>query len=165
VQPRVQIGGVQPVIYKSRTGMYFGRPFLKRFALCYRAVFLSCLYCIGVLWPNGWTDQDETWRAGRPRPRPHCVTWGPSFPQNGHSPQFSDHVRCGQTARWIKMTLGTEEGLGPGDFALDGDPAPPPKGGQPPNFRPMSIVAKRLDRLLWVAIPTLSQRAPSAFHF
>jgi len=45
------------------------------------------------------------------------------------------------------MPLGMEVGLGPGDFVLDGDPAlPPPKKGRvPPNFRPMSIVAKRLD--------------------
>ena len=29
---------------------------------------------------------------------------------------------------------------------LDGDPAlPPQKGAEPPNFRPMFIVAKRLD--------------------
>jgi len=26
-----------------------------------------------VLWPNGWTDQDETWHACRPPPWPHCV--------------------------------------------------------------------------------------------
>jgi len=25
-------------------------------------------------------DQDATWYEGRPRPRPHCVTWGPSSP-------------------------------------------------------------------------------------
>ena len=30
-------------------------------------------------------------------------------------------------AAWIKMSLGMELGLGPGDFALNGDPAPPPK--------------------------------------
>jgi len=30
-------------------------------------------------------------------------------------------------AGWIKMPLGTEVGLGPGDFVLDGDPAPPPQ--------------------------------------
>jgi len=97
------------------------------------------------------------------------------------------------------MVLGTEVGLNPGDFVLDGDPAPPPKGdrapssilgpfllwpngwmdqdatwykGRPrvrrhcvrwgpsspfpkrglsplPNFRPMSIVAKRLDGSRW----------------
>jgi len=28
-----------------------------------------CPVCdVGVLWPNGWTDQEETWRVGRPRP-------------------------------------------------------------------------------------------------
>jgi len=50
-------------------------------------------------------------------------------------------------AAWIKMSLGTELGLGPGIFVLDGDPAlPSPKGvAEPPNFRPMFIVAKRLD--------------------
>jgi len=32
-------------------------------------------------------------------------------------------------AAWIKMPLGMEVGLGPGDFVLDGDPAPPQKGG------------------------------------
>ena len=36
-------------------------------------LFGSCL-----LWPNGWMDQDTTWYGGRPRPRRHCVRWGPS---------------------------------------------------------------------------------------
>jgi len=31
---------------------------------------------------------------------------------------FSAHVYCGQTARWIKIPLGMEIGLGPGDIAL-----------------------------------------------
>ena len=39
-------------------------------------------------------------------------------------------VYCGQTVGWIKMTLGTEVGLGPGDIVLDGDPAPLRKGAQ-----------------------------------
>ena len=34
-------------------------------------------------------------------------------------------VYCGQTFRGIKMPLGVEVGLGPGDIVLDGDPAPP----------------------------------------
>ena len=60
--------------------------------------------------------------------------------------QFSAHVYCGQTAGWIKMALGMEVGLGPGHIVLDGDPAPlPRKGGSTPNFRPIFIVAKRLD--------------------
>jgi len=38
-------------------------------------------------------------------------------------------------AALIKMSLGTELGIGPGDFVLDGDPAPPPqKGAEPQNF-------------------------------
>jgi len=48
-------------------------------------------------------------------------------------------------AAWIKMPLGMEVGLVPSNFVLDGNPTPPlKKGAQPPNFRPMSIVAKRL---------------------
>jgi len=59
-------------------------------------------------------------------------------------PQFSGHVRCGETAEWIKMPLGMEVGLGLlDDFILDGDPAPTKK--RAPNFRSMSTVAKRLD--------------------
>jgi len=49
---------------------------------------------VGVLWPNVWTDQDETWHAGRPRPWPHCVRWGPTSPTlTGHSPPiFSPYL-------------------------------------------------------------------------
>jgi len=64
------------------------------------------------------------------------------------SPQFSAHICCGQMAGWIKIPLGMEVGLGPGDFVLDGDPAPQ-KGGGAPSFRPMYIVAKRLDGSRW----------------
>ena len=39
-------------------------------------IFGSCL-----LWPNGWMDQDATWYGRRPRPRWHCVRWGPSSPK------------------------------------------------------------------------------------
>jgi len=61
--------------------------------------------------PNGCTDQDETWHAGRPRPWPHCVRWGPR------------------------------------------SPSPKGRRSSHPNFRPISIVAKRLDasrcHLVW----------------
>ena len=48
---------------------------------------------VGVLWPNGLTDQDETWYAGRPRPWPHCVRWGPSSPSTigAHPPIFGPY--------------------------------------------------------------------------
>ena len=62
-------------------------------------------------------------------------------------------VYCSQTIGQIKMKLGLPAGLGPGHIVLDGDPAPLSKRGQTPNFRPMSIVAKRLDgsrcHLIW----------------
>jgi len=46
------------------------------------SVCLSCL--VSVLWLNSWTDPDETWHVGRPRPWPHCVRWRPrSPPQRG----------------------------------------------------------------------------------
>ena len=79
-------------------------------------------------------DQDETWRAGKPQPWPHCVRWGPCSPSpKGYSPQFSAHICCGQMAGWIKMPLGMEVGLGPSEFVLDGHPAPSStkKGAEP----------------------------------
>jgi len=64
---------------------------------------------IGVLCPNDWMDQNNTWHGGRPQPWLHCVRWGPSSSS--------------------------------------------PKGTQPPNFRPVSVVATRLDgstcHLVW----------------
>ena len=132
---------------------------------------------------------DETSHAGRPRPWPHCVRWGPRSPsrkgaqspifgpylaqwiktllgrkvgldpsdsmldgnpapppKRGQSPQFWAHVYCGQTAAWIKTAHDREVGLVPGHIELDGYTLPPKKGGRSPipNFRPVSIVAKRL---------------------
>jgi len=160
---------------------------------------------VGVLWPNGWTDQDETCHAHRPRPWPHSVRWGPSFTSpkggGGGAPKFLAHICCSEMAAGIKMPLGVEVGLHPGDFVFAGDPTPPspkgsrgprifrpcllwPKGcmdqdgswhgGRPqprqlhvrwgpiplsrtggaplPNFRPISIVAKRLDASRWYMV-------------
>ena len=79
----------------------FGRPFVKRFALCYQTVV--CLVSdVSVLW------------------------------------------RRGQTVGWIKMKLGMQVGLGPGHSVRWGPSSPPQKGDGAANFRPMSIVAKRL---------------------
>jgi len=63
----------------------------------------------------------------------------PPRPPDGHSPQFSAHICCGQMAEWMKMPL-RQVDLGPGHIVLDGDPTPLPH-----NFWPMSVVAKRLD--------------------
>jgi len=117
---------------------FFGRPFVKWFTLCYRSVVYPvclsvCPICdVRELWPNGWTDQDETWHAGRPRPWPHCVRWGPISPPpkgGGAEPPIFGPC-CGQMAAWIKMPLDMEKGFSPGDFVLDGDPAPSPKRGR-----------------------------------
>ena len=92
--------------------LVFGRTVCKTVRPMLSDHCLSCPVCLsvcndGVLWPNGWMDQDETSHAGRPRPRWHCDRWDPD----------------------------------------------PQKGGTAPNFRPMSIVAKRLDgsrrHLVW----------------
>ena len=107
--------------------------FTLRYSYCDIHV-LSCpvlsVCDIGVLWANGWMDQDETWHAGRPRPWLHCgrwrpsspcVSWGPSSPpqKGAEPPQFLAHICCGQMAGWIEMPLGREIGLGPGDIVLD----------------------------------------------
>jgi len=66
--------------------------------------------------------------------------------KKGRSPPISAHVYCDQMAGWIKMPLGMEVGLGPNHIVQDGDTAPfPQNGAERPNFRPIFIVAKRLD--------------------
>jgi len=45
-------------------------------------------------------------------------------------------------AAWIKMSLGMEVGLSPGNFVLDGDPQPPPqKGGRAPPQKKNKFLA------------------------
>ena len=89
--------------------------------------------------PNGCMDQDVTYYGARPRPRRLCVRWGPrsALPQRGTDPQFSAHICCGQLVAWIKMSLGMELGLDPGNLMLDRDPdAPSPKGDRPQIIGP-----------------------------
>jgi len=43
-------------------------------------VSLSLSCHVGVLWPNGWMDQNATWYRVRPRFRRHCVRRGSSSP-------------------------------------------------------------------------------------
>jgi len=54
-------------------------------------------------------------------------------PKGGDAPKFSAQAYCGQTAGWIKMVLGMDIGLSPGDLVvLDGDQSPHQKGAKPP---------------------------------
>jgi len=99
-------------------------------------IFDPCL-----LWPNGWMDEAGTWHGARPQPRQLFVRWGPSpLPKRRQSPppELSAHFYCGQTVVCIKIPLGMDVGLRPGDFVLDGDPVPTPQkgGGAPQIFGP-----------------------------
>ena len=50
-------------------------------------------------------------------------TWAENWGIVGLCPLFCwGYVYCGQTAGCIKILLGTEAGLGPGEIVLDGDP-------------------------------------------
>ena len=62
---------------------------------------------VGVLWPNGWMDQDATWYGDGPRPRRHCVRWGPCSPtrRGRAAPHLSAHVYCGQTVAHLSNCL------------------------------------------------------------
>ena len=78
-------------------------------------------------------DQDATWYGGSLGTGDFVLGEDPP-PQKGVEPlKFSAHVYCGKTAGWIKMVHGTEVGLSPGDFVLDGDPALLPKKGAKPS--------------------------------
>ena len=65
------------------------------------------------------------------------------LPKRGTAPQFSVHIYCGQTAGWMKTSLGIEVDLGP-CHVLDGDPAITRKGhGSPlPLFGPCLLLAR-----------------------
>ena len=76
----------------------------------------------------------------------HVVLDGDRSPRHrkGHSPRhFAAHVYCGQAAGWIKMPFGTQKTSAQATLCYMGTQLPFPKKGTDPNFRPMSIVAKR----------------------
>jgi len=141
----------------------FGRPFVKRFALCYRSVL-----CLSVTFVHcGQTVGRIKMKLGMQvcLGPGHIVLGGDPAPSplKGTGPQFSAHICCGQMATGIKIChLVWNVGLGPDDFVLDGDWGPrsdfPKRVRSPlppiffpayvyahPNFRPMFIVTKRLD--------------------
>jgi len=81
----IWLGGLDGTThFRSFSSSLFGRPFVTRFAFAIGPLSVCvslCLSCnVGVLWPNGWMDQDATWYGGRPWPTPHCVRWGPTSP-------------------------------------------------------------------------------------
>jgi len=97
---------------------------------------------VGILWPNGWINQDETWHAGSPRRvgSGHIVLDGDPapLPKRGTAAPHRIFGPCLLWPNgWIKMSLGTEAGLGTGDCGdtvLDGNQSPPKKGDQQPPY-------------------------------
>ena len=105
-------------------------------------------FCRCLLWPNGYMDQDATWHGGMPRPRPRCAIDGdpaPS-PQKRHSP-LPIFGRCLLWPNgWMDQYANWYDGRQrPGQHcACRCGPSSTPRGTAP-KFRPMSVVAKRLD--------------------
>ena len=97
-----------------------------------------------IFGPYGCMDQDVTWYGARPRPRRPCVRWGPGSPspKRGRSPQIFGPCLLWPNG-WVDQD-GTWHGGRPRPRRLcvrRGTQPLPQKGAQPPNFRPMSIVA------------------------
>ena len=124
--------------------LLFGRPFVKRFALCYQTVVCSvCLSCpvcnVGVLWPNGCMDQDKLGiqvglgpghivSDGYPAPCPHTGTAPLNF-----RPIYLlwPNGWIDQDATWYERRPGPKP-----HCARWGTSSPPQKGAQLPNFGP-----------------------------
>ena len=105
------------------------------------AVFGPCL-----LWPNGWMDQDATWYGSRPWPGENVL----------------DGAQLPPPAKWAQPPIFGPRLLWPNSWMnhdatwCGGRPKPrrrcvrwgpisPVKGAHPSSFRPISVVAKRLD--------------------
>jgi len=74
-----------------------------------------------------------------------------TLPKKGESsPQFSDHVCCGQMARCIKIPLGTEVCLGLATLCKMGS-QPRPQRGTHPQFS-ADVYCGQIGRTLWIVV-------------
>ena len=103
------------------SSLFFGRPLVKRFALCYRTIVLSVCpvlscpvvscpvlsVCLSVMLVYcgqtvGWIKMKLGMEVGLGPV--HTALDGTLLPlTRGTAPKFLNHVHCGQMARWIKM--------------------------------------------------------------
>jgi len=112
--------------YRIATKSVFGRSFLKRFALCYLVLSVSK---VGVLWPNGLTDQDELGMQVGLGHDHMVLDVDPAPPLQRDIDPLQPNGCIDQVATWYG---GRPR---PGDFVLDGDPTnPSPKGGVAPKI-------------------------------
>jgi len=51
------------------------------------------------MWPNAWTDQDETWHAGLGLGPGHIVLDGDPATPKGHSPNYVQPISV--AAKWL----------------------------------------------------------------
>ena len=85
-------------------------------------------------WPNGWTDQDETWQAGRPRPCPHCVKWGLPLPKGAYPPIFGPYLLWSNGLMDQDATWYGSRPLSKRHCDRWGHSSPFPKRGRAPQF-------------------------------
>ena len=135
------------------------RPYCVRWELSYPKRAQPPIIGLFPLWPNGWMDQDSRRQRhlmGRyaSAQATLCYTRTQLPPKGGiAAPTF--RPICGsngwmdQDAIWYG-----DRPIGPGHIVLDGDSATQPqKGTAALSFRPMSIVAKRLEPAWWIKMP------------
>ena len=136
------------------------RHFAQLTAECHRACPVMSFPLKIASWHVVILTPSNTWFPGPTRVHmPNGISIGSAvfaWPPNMDGSVIFTRLRhcaspCNSWVGYIKMPLGTEVGLGPDDIVLDGHPDPHPKRGRslPPNFRPMSTVAKRLDGSTW----------------
>jgi len=91
---------------------------------------------VGVFWPNGWMDQDETWHGGRPLPFPHCVRWRPSCPpQNGDTAAPTFRPMSLWPNGWMDQDAAWYGGRpGPRPHCVRCEPSSPLKKGHSSHF-------------------------------
>jgi len=113
----------------------FGRPFVKRFALCYQTVVCLSVLSVKLAYCGQTVEcikMKLCMQVGLGHG--HVATWGPSSP----------FPCCGQTAGRIKMALDTEYRPRPRGHCVRWRPHSPSKGGHSTPNIGTCIVAKRL---------------------
>ena len=122
---------------------------------------------VGVLWPNGWMDEDETWHADSPRPWPHCVRWEPSSPSTkGAQPPIFQPISA--VAKWLDGSRCHLVGARPQSkqhCVRWGPSSPPPKRGQNlPNFWPYLTDFGTNQKLICNFLLVINTNLPPILH-
>ena len=128
------------IIYLSKIFNSFTTMLLKKNCATSRVSFFVFNFS---QWP--WPRIAGLWKTIYWRPFVKRFTLSMQYPIGPLSCLCVTLEYYGQTVGWINMKLGLEVGLGPGHIVLDGDPPLRHQRGTDCNFRPTSVVAKRLD--------------------